>query len=132
VLAIVAALGFGVANLSVALGSAFNVTTTLLSNSIVVLVIYGIAAIALRSLPLPRGKHLAGVAAIGVLGFAANLCFALASQSGALTVVAVLASLYPVVTVLLGWRILGERLQPIQIVGVIAVFVGIATVAATA
>jgi drug/metabolite transporter (DMT)-like permease len=97
-----------------------------------VLALYGIAALMLRTVPRARGKYLVGIVAIGLLGFAANLCFAIASQDGALTVVAVLASLYPAVTVLLGWRILGERLQPVQIVGVLAVFVGIATVAATA
>lgn len=132
VLAIVAALGFGFANLSVALGSAHNVTTTLLSNSVVVLALYAAAAIALKTVPKAGGRYLVGVVAIGLLGFSANLCFAIASQYGALTVVAVLASLYPAVTVLLGWRILGERLQPIQIAGVLCVFVGIATVAATA
>ena len=65
-----------------------------------------------------------------MLGFAANLCFALASTAAPLTVVAVLASLYPVITVLLSWRILGERLQRIQLLGVIAVFLGVAAIAA--
>jgi drug/metabolite transporter (DMT)-like permease len=128
-LAVVAALGFGVANLSVALGSAHNVTTTLLSNSLVVLVLYGIAALVLRTPPVARGGALVGIAAIGILGISANLCFALASQAGDLSIVAVLASLYPVVTVLLGWRVFKEKLQRIQILGVAAVFVGIATVA---
>ena len=132
ILAIVAAAGFGVANLSVALGSAFNVTTTLVSNSLTVLVLYVLAALVVRQVPIVRGRPLIGVAAIGILGFAANLCFALASTVGPLTVVAVLATLYPAVTVLLGWRILGERLLRIQIVGVLAVFAGVALVASTA
>lgn len=131
ILAVIAALGFGVANLSVALGSAFNVTTTLVSNSLVVLLIYGVGALVLRQVPKARGKTLIGIIAIGILGIAANLCFALASTVAPLTVVAVLASLYPVITVLLGWRLLHERLQPIQITGVIAVFLGVATIAAS-
>jgi drug/metabolite transporter (DMT)-like permease len=130
ILAIVAALGFGVANLSVALGSASNVTTTLVSNSLVVLVIYGVAALAFKQVPRADRRSLIGIAAIGILGFSANLCFALASTVAPLTVVAVLASLYPVITVLLGWRILGEHLKLIQVFGVIAVFVGVATIAA--
>lgn len=141
-LAVVAALGFGVANLSVALGSASSVTTTLITNTLVVLGLYALALIPwlvvrrtrggeLRILP-DRARDYAGIAAIGILGFAANLCFALASLDGALSVVAVLASLYPVVTVLLGWRVLGEHLQRIQVAGVVAVFVGVAAIAATA
>lgn len=131
ILAIVAAAGFGVANLSVALGSAFNVTTTLVSNSLTVLVIYAAGALVLRELPRVRGRSLAGIVAIGILGFSANLCFALASTAAPLTVVAVLASLYPVITVLLGWRVLGEHLQRIQVVGVVAVFLGVAAIAAS-
>ncbi|MCC6375413.1 MAG: EamA family transporter, partial [Microbacteriaceae bacterium] len=48
-----------------------------------------------------------------------------------LTVVAVLASLYPVVTVLLGWRLLNESIKPVQIFGVISVFVGVSLIAAS-
>ncbi|MCC6270746.1 MAG: DMT family transporter [Microbacteriaceae bacterium] len=130
ILAIVAAIGFGVANLSVALGSAANVTTTLVSNSLTVLVIYAIGALILKQVPRARGRSLVGIVAIGILGISANLCFALASTVAPLTIVAVLASLYPVITVLLGWRILGEHLTRLQLVGVIAVFVGVATIAA--
>lgn len=131
ILAVVAALGFGVANLSVALGSAYNVTTTLISNSLVVLLIYGVGALVLRQIPKAHGKSLAGIIAIGILGIAANLCFALASTVAPLTVVAVLASLYPVITVILGWQLLKEHLKPVQVVGVIAVFLGVATIASS-
>lgn len=153
VLAFTAAAGFGVANVSVAFGSATSITTTLIVNTGVVLALYVVAlsvwvhvrlrgaAARLHSgrpaspalLPHPiRGRDLLGIAAIGVLGYLANVCFALASQAGALSVVGVLASLYPVVTALLGWRVLGERLLRVQVVGVIAVFIGVATIAATA
>lgn len=125
------AIGFGVANLSVALGSAANVTTTLVSNSLVVLVIYGVAALVLKQAPRASGRSLVGIIAIGILGISANLCFALASTVAPLTVVAVLASLYPVITVILGWRILGEHLKRLQILGVVAVFIGVATIAAS-
>lgn len=130
ILAILAALGFGVANLSVALGSAANVTTTLVSNALTVLVIYAVGALILKQVPHADRRSLIGIAAIGILGISANLCFALASTVAPLTIVAVLASLYPVITVLLGWRILGEHLKRMQLVGVIAVFLGVATIAA--
>jgi len=129
ILAILAALGFGVANLSVALGSAANVTTTLVSNALTVFVIYATGALILKQVPRADRRSLIGIAAIGILGISANLCFALASTVAPLTIVAVLASLYPVITVLLGWRILGEHLKRMQLVGVIAVFLGVATIA---
>lgn len=153
VLAFTAAAGFGLANVSVALGSATSITTTLIVNTGVVLALYVLALsvwvhVRLRGaaaklhagrpvspalLPHPvRGRDLLGIAAIGLLGYLANVCFAVASQAGALSVVGVLASLYPVVTALLGWRVLGERLLRVQVVGVIAVFIGVATIAATA
>ncbi|MCU1441422.1 MAG: uncharacterized protein JWP85_2419 [Rhodoglobus sp.] len=131
ILAIVAALGFGIANLSVALGSASSVTTTLVTNAVIALIIYAGAAVVLRQPIVATGKALVGAIAIGLLGVAANLCFALASLDGALSVVAVLASLYPVVTVLLSWRIHKERLQVVQVAGIVAVFAGVAAVASS-
>lgn len=130
-LALLAALAFGFANVSVALGSAHNVTTTLVSNALTVLLVYVGAAVVLRTLPSLTGRPLAGAIAIGLLGIGAMLCFALASTMGALAVVAVLASLYPVVTVLLSWRLLGERLRTIQVLGIVAVFCGVALTAAS-
>ena len=68
---------------------------------------------------------------IGVLGFAANLCFALASLSGLLSVVAVFASLFPAVTALLGWWVHKERLSLLQAGGVLLVFAGVGVIAAS-
>ena len=130
-LALLAAAGFGVSNLTLAWGSAHNVTATLLGNSVAALVIYVIAALATRTVPRASGWPLVGIAAIGVLGFAANLCFALASLSGLLSVVAVFASLFPAVTALLGWWVHKERLSLLQAGGVLLVFAGVGVIAAS-
>lgn len=129
ILGLVSALGFGFANVSVAWGSAFNVTGTLVVNSLTVVTLYGLAALILRQAPRARGRELVGVVAIGILGISAQLCWAVASTTGELSVVGVLASLYPVVTVLLGWWFLKERLLRVQILGVVTVFVGVALIA---
>lgn len=130
VLAVVAAVAFGFANLAVARGSATSVPTTLTVGAVVTLALYVVAALVRRPPLTLTWRSGAGIVAIGVIGLLANVCFALASRSGALSLVAVLASLYPVVTVALGRWVLAERLQRVQVVGVAAVLAGVAVVAA--
>ena len=63
--------------------------------------------------------HLAALAAVGLLDTGGNVFFAAASSThGLLSVVSILASLYPVVTVLLARFALGERVQVSQNAGV--------------
>lgn len=132
VLALVAAVGIGFANLTMARGSAHDVSAMILANSLATLVIYGVAALVLRTVPVARGRTLLGIVAIGVLGFGGNLSFALASEIGMLSVVAVCASVFPAVTVLLGWWFLKERLLGVQVLGVVLVLTGAAVVAVVA
>jgi drug/metabolite transporter (DMT)-like permease len=71
-------------------------------------------------------RALLPVAAIGLCDVAANALFALASGHGLLALVAVLGSLYPVMTVLLAHVFLGERLTPLQLTGVGVALAGVA------
>jgi len=128
-LALLAAAGFGVNNLAVAWGSAHDVSATLAANVGTTLVLYLLALAVLRTVPRARGRNLVGIVAIGILGLVANLCFAVASEAGMLSVVAVCASVFPAVTALLGWWFLKERLMPVQVVGVVLVLGGVALVA---
>ena len=74
---------------------------------------------------------LVALIAIGLLDTGGNTLFAAASSShGLLSVVAVLASLYPVVTVLLARFLLGERVQRTQHVGVAVALVGVVLITA--
>lgn len=68
--------------------------------------------------------------AIGVFDVAANGAFALSSQGSLVSVSSVLASLYPVVTVLLARRLLDERLAGLQAAGVGLSLVGVVLLAA--
>ena len=67
---------------------------------------------------------------IGLLDVGANACFTLGTDTGLLSVVAVLASLYPVTTVVLARGVLGERLVAIQGAGVCLALAGVALIAA--
>jgi drug/metabolite transporter (DMT)-like permease len=75
--------------------------------------------------------HLGALIAVGVLDTGGNVFFAAASSKhGLLSVVSVLASLYPVVTVLLARLVLGERVQRSQDVGVVAALAGVVLISA--
>ncbi len=79
--------------------------------------VIALAAIALRQPLLPRGPGKLPVYAFGLLGMAATVLFLLATRQGLLTVVAVIASLYPASTVALAAIFLGEKLGRLQIAG---------------
>ncbi len=70
------------------------------------------------------------IVAVGVLDTGANGLFALATTEGYLSLVAVLGSLYPVVTVLLAFGLLRERIAPHQLAGAAATLAGVALIAA--
>lgn len=66
----------------------------------------------------------------GTLSASANGVFALATQRGLLSLVSLLASLYPIVTVVLARAVLGERLTRLQLAGIAVAFAGVGLVAA--
>jgi drug/metabolite transporter (DMT)-like permease len=66
---------------------------------------------------------------IGALDTAANVLYAYASTTGLVSVSAVLASLYPVMTVVLARFVLRERLSPSQGTGVVCALAGVAFIA---
>jgi uncharacterized membrane protein len=67
---------------------------------------------------------------IGVADFLANLTLGIATQEGLVSLVMVLGSLYPVVTVLLAFKFLHERLHKVQYVGVFLAVSGVAILSA--
>lgn len=73
---------------------------------------------------------LAPLITIGVLDVAANVLFGYASTMGMLSVLSVLGSLYPIVTVLLAWWLLHERLRVVQYFGIAFAFLGVALISA--
>ncbi len=72
-------------------------------------------------------RWLVPIAAIGLCDVSANAFFALASGHGLISLVSVLGSLAPVMTVFLAQLILGERLTRLQLAGVGAALAGIVT-----
>ena len=66
---------------------------------------------------------------IGALILGADAMYALASTKGLLSVVAVLSSLYPVVTITLAHRYLDERIERPQLRRIAVAFAGAAALA---
>jgi len=80
---------------------------------------------------LPPRSQLPIVALAGALDLGGNLLYALAAaEEGLVSVISVLASLYPIVTVALATAFLRERPSPWQWVGVTLTFAGIALISA--
>lgn len=67
---------------------------------------------------------------IGVADFLANFTLGLATQQGLVSLVMVLGSLFPVVTVLLAFKLLHERLHKVQYLGVFLAVTGVAILSA--
>ena len=88
------------------------------------------SAVAVAGRTLPARDALPMVAASGALDMLANILFLLATRAGLLTISALLASLYPVVVVVLARQLLSERLRRPQVAAVVLALlaVGVITV----
>jgi drug/metabolite transporter (DMT)-like permease len=128
-LALLAAVLFGAEILFVAHGSRTSVPMTLLGMR-VASVACVVVAVAVTGRPRPsvRPGSRAAVVALGVLDCAAISAYAVASRHGMVSLVALLASLYPVVTVVLARQLHAERLDRVQTLGVIAACSGAACI----
>lgn len=134
VLAVVAAVGFGVVLVLLAEGARSSVVLTLLTMRLTSVALLGVPLlrVARSAGAAPLRRLLPVVVPVGACDLAANGLYAQASAtSGALvSVTSVLASLYPVVTVLLAFRIHGERLNGVQLAGVAGALGGVVLLAA--
>ncbi len=129
-LAVVAALALGIFVYFLGLGSrdgdALSTLVGARVGSLGLLLVVAVAARAPIRVPRPA---LWPVAAVGLADVSANALFAFASGHGLLSLVAVLGSLYPVVTVLLAHALLGERLTRAQQAGIALAMAGVVAIA---
>jgi drug/metabolite transporter (DMT)-like permease len=80
--------------------------------------------------PSAHRADLPVLASIGILDTGGNVFFAAASAKGLVSVVSILASLYPVVTVLLARAVLNERVHRSQELGIVLALAGIVLISA--
>jgi drug/metabolite transporter (DMT)-like permease len=129
-LALSAAVFFGLALVFMAIGSQSSALMTMTTMRTTTLII-GIAIFI-------RFRHIGGLGKselpilifIGVADFAANLLLGVATTKGLVSLAMVLGSLYPIATALLAYKFLHERLHKVQYVGIIFAVIGVALISA--
>jgi drug/metabolite transporter (DMT)-like permease len=130
-LALIAAVGFGVFMLGLERAtSTAGVAWSLLLIRMVTVVVLTCAALVLRPRLRIPAAALGPIAFIGAGDLVANAMFAVATTVGLLSVVAVLGSLYPAMTVILARLLLKEKVSRVQEAGVLAVLVGVVAISA--
>jgi drug/metabolite transporter (DMT)-like permease len=129
-LALLAAVGIG--SFLVALDAASEggvAWALLLQRSVCLGLVLAAAGLVRPDLSYSR-TDVAPMVAIGILDMAANALFAIASTRGLVSVVSVVASLYPVMTVVLARLLLRERIGGAQQVGVAGALTGVVLITA--
>jgi drug/metabolite transporter (DMT)-like permease len=109
-----------------------DVAWAILVNRGAALALLALAAGVLRPRAPAGMRDAAPAVGVGLLETSANLLIALASTLGLVSLVGVLASLYPVVTIALARAVLGERIARAQGAGAAAALAGVVLIAAGA
>jgi drug/metabolite transporter (DMT)-like permease len=124
------ALGFGGFLVGMDAASEGSVPWALLVARLASVTAFATAYLVTRPPLTVRRSELPVLALIGLLIIGADSLYAVASTEGLLSVVVVLSSLYPAVTIALARVYLNERLQRLQQVGVAAALCGAVAIAA--
>jgi drug/metabolite transporter (DMT)-like permease len=128
VLALLAAVGFGTYFIAADVAADESVLWTVLLGRSVAIPLVG-AAVLIRGVALPRGPDLGILCLAGAADLLATALYGLANTHGALSVVSVVGSLYPIATILLARAVLHERVRRVQAAGVFAALTGVALIA---
>ena len=128
-LALLAALGFGCSLIGLSKAAPGGIGWAVLVMRLVAIPCMGVLALGL-GVRRPTRRMLILLVAIGFADTGATLLYAAASTRGLLSIVAVLASLYPVVILALARVLLHERVARPQLVGVAVALCGVALVSA--
>jgi drug/metabolite transporter (DMT)-like permease len=128
--AVSAALFFGGALVCMAIGSQSSALMTMTIMRATTFVIGILLFLRFRNVGGLGRKEIPLLIFIGVADFAANLLLGIATTKGLLSIAMVLGSLYPIVTALLAYFFLHERLHKVQYVGVVLAVAGVSIISA--
>ncbi|MEJ6574770.1 MAG: DMT family transporter [Actinomycetes bacterium] len=120
-----AALGFGIALAFMAQGSKTSSLMTMTSMRVVSVSMCVFLALRFRTVGGFKISDLKILIIIGVTDFAANLMLGVATTKGLVSVAMVFGALFPIVTSLLAFKFLSERLHKIQYLGIFFAVAGV-------
>jgi drug/metabolite transporter (DMT)-like permease len=129
-LAIVAALSFGLFFVGIDAGADESAAWAVTAARLAAVPVVVVAALVTSTTLKPPRAVLPLIVAVGVFDTGANVLVAAATTYGAVGIVAVLSSLYPIVTIVLAWLVLGEKLSAAKRAGGVIALAGAALVAA--
>lgn len=133
-LALVGAVGFGTIYVMIAEASTvseFWPIVALKGTSLVVISLVVLAAWSKIPGDRPTGRLILPLMLVGILDVTANATYAFATTEGPIAIASVVASMFPITTVILAHLILGERIAQIQKVGVALALIGVVVLAGT-
>ena len=128
--AVVAALGFGTALTFIAIGSETDSLHTMTAMRCASVLVCIVIAVRYRTLGGFTKTQIPLLIFIGVADFLANFILGVATTKGLVSIAMVFGSLFPVVTILLAYKFLHERLHRVQYVGIAAALSGVIMIAA--
>jgi drug/metabolite transporter (DMT)-like permease len=129
-LAIVAAIGFGFAVNFIAKGSSSSAIMTMTSMRFTTFIIAIFLFAKYRTFGGFTKKDLPVLILLGAADFIANLLLGVATTKGLVSLAVVLGSLFPIVTALLAFKLLHERLHKVQYIGIALAIMGVAVISA--
>lgn len=129
VLALVAAVAMGLVLVGYDATARYDALWAMLGGRLSSAVCFSVVFLVMRPHIEMRRSALPFIVAVGLLDTGANGLFALATTQGYLSIVSVLGAVYPVVTVLLAYLLLRERIAKHQMAGAVATLAGIALIA---
>ena len=130
-LALGAAAGFGTAMTFMAIGSESSALMTMVMMRATAFIVTIFLVIRYRTVGNFEKSEIPVLLFIGVSDFLANLLLGVATNFGLVSLVMVLGSIYPIVTALLAFVILKERLHRVQYVGIVFAVAGVALISAS-
>ncbi len=128
--ALIAAIGFGTALTFIAIGSETDSLHTMTAMRVASVSICILLALRFRTVGGFAKNNIPLLIFIGVADFLANFLLGVATTKGLVSVAMVFGSLFPVVTILLAYKFLHERLQKVQYVGIAFAIGGVILIAA--
>jgi drug/metabolite transporter (DMT)-like permease len=129
-LALVAAAAFGWSLVGLSRAASGGTAWAVLTMRMAALPLLIVAALVIAPKPPRTSRGFGLLVGVGIADTGATLLYALASTRGLLSVVSVLASLYPIVIVVLARVLLAERIARPQLAGVAVALTGVALISA--